>query len=73
MSRVLLIATVALTVLFLAIGTLSAGGSGNGTPKTPEGAVRAMFSSVASQKLESGVLVRREHQQHRSQQLHRRS
>ena len=46
MSRVLLISTVALTVLFLAIGTLSAGGSGNATPKTPEGAVQAMFSSV---------------------------
>ena len=46
MSRILLIGTVALTVLFLAIGTLTAGGSDNGTPKTPDGAVQAMLANV---------------------------
>ena len=46
MSRILLIATVTLTVLFLAIGVLFAGGSDKGTPKTPEGTVQAMFADV---------------------------
>ena len=48
MSRILLIATVALTVLFLALGALSTGGSGNTTPKTPDGAVRALLTNVQS-------------------------
>ena len=46
MSRILLIATVVLTVLFLAIGAFSAGDSGAATPKTPDGAVQAMMASV---------------------------
>src|SRR5579883_848388 len=44
MSRVLLIITVALTILFLAIGTLSAGNSG--PSNTPDGAVHAMMAQV---------------------------
>lgn len=47
MSRsLLLIVTVALTVLFLAIGVLSAGSTGSGNPKTPDGAVQALLSNV---------------------------
>ena len=67
MSRILLIGTVALTVLFLAIGTLTAGGSDNGTPKTPDGAVQAMLANVKARNWKSGVLVCCEHQHYRSQ------
>lgn len=50
MSRILLIGTIVLTILFLVIGSVSAGNASPRTAKTPDGAVQAMLSEVQGKR-----------------------